>query len=182
MEAVGNIENGISEFEKVMMSMIRANRAYEFKSIGLIFGLDPRRVGEYVQEYLPRLNEFGLDLSILDLDLTHDYLSLEDAVAQGAPHSKLQQESEPDASVEKENQQPSESNQTSRAVGCASSSKCKRPGVPVEPIPCVDCWRNMHRLCGREVQRQYENRNLDLSLQFVCLQCAEKDKWKGKLI
>lgn len=81
--------NSITEFEKLMMTLMRANRGFEYATIGLIFGIDRRRVGEYVQQYEKRVGQVGLDLSILDLDLAHDYVSMEDAQKLGLPHSNL---------------------------------------------------------------------------------------------
>ena len=78
----------VTEFEKVMMACMRANRAYEFETIGLMFGVDRRRVGTWVNEYAPKLAKFGLNMSILDLKLDHDYMSKEDAAECNVPHSK----------------------------------------------------------------------------------------------
>jgi hypothetical protein len=58
----------ITEFEKVMMVCIRAHQAYEYDTIGLIFGCNRRpRIGEHVHEYDNRLGEIGLMLGILDV-------------------------------------------------------------------------------------------------------------------
>jgi hypothetical protein len=78
----------ITEFEKLMMTNMRAYRAYEYETIAYMFGVDRRRVGEFIREYTSRLGEIGLHLSLLDLTLTHDYLSLEDATELGVAHSQ----------------------------------------------------------------------------------------------
>jgi hypothetical protein len=77
----------ITEFEKLMMACMRANRAYEYETIGYIFGVDRRRVGEYIAKYTPLLGKLGLYLSILDLQLDHDYITKEDAYSYNIPHS-----------------------------------------------------------------------------------------------
>ena len=64
-------------------------RAFQYEMIGYIFGEDRHRVGEYIQEYEEKVGKIGLDLSILDLDFNHDYLSAEDARTIGAPHSRI---------------------------------------------------------------------------------------------
>jgi hypothetical protein len=85
----GGIDNKITEFEKMMMAMMRAYRGYKYETIGLIFGEDRRRIGEYVTEYDDQLGKLGLYLSDNDVDLTHDYVSKEKVLELNLPHFEI---------------------------------------------------------------------------------------------
>ena len=82
-------DGDITEFEKLMMTVIRANRGFEYATIGLIFDTDQRRVGEYVQQYEKQVGDLGLGISILDMDLNHDYVTEDTAHRLGLPHSNI---------------------------------------------------------------------------------------------
>lgn len=90
----GGGTGAITEFEKVMMTSMRFHRAYEYDTIALIFGVDRRRVGDCVRLYDWKFGEIGLYTSILDLQIDHDYVSIEEARRLGMPHSKISQDSE----------------------------------------------------------------------------------------
>jgi hypothetical protein len=79
MIADGGGPGPITEFEKLMMTLLRANSGFEYETIGCIYGIDRRRVGEHVMEFEERLAKVGKWLSTLEMDFNHDYISLETA-------------------------------------------------------------------------------------------------------
>lgn len=87
----------ITDFEMVMMTSMRLHRAYEYDTIALIYGVDRRRIGDFVRRYDYKFGEIGLFTSILDLQVDHDYVSIDEARRLDVPHSAMDVEVDSDA-------------------------------------------------------------------------------------
>ena len=76
----------LSDFEKVLISIMRMHCRFKEATLGYIMGKDRSTINRVLDEWIPKLGWIGRSLSILDLDLTHDYVSKEDAEKYNLPH------------------------------------------------------------------------------------------------
>ena len=80
----------LTEYEEVLVCLMRSHRAYDVKTLGSIW----RRTSEgwatrIFQKWMPKLGRIGLFMSILDRDFMLDYVSVEVAREKNLPHSQI---------------------------------------------------------------------------------------------
>ena len=64
---------------------MRARRNYDVTTLHIIIG-NKGCVSRYLDEWMPRLGKVGSYLSILDMDLTADFMTSEECEKEGIPH------------------------------------------------------------------------------------------------
>ena len=68
-----NVE--MSDFAKFLLTIMRARRDYDITTLAIIIGRDTGRVSRYFDQWIPMLGKVGSYLSILDMDLTADFMT-----------------------------------------------------------------------------------------------------------
>jgi hypothetical protein len=80
----------LTEFEQVLVFLLKIHRNYEDETVRLIFLRQGHSfIADILKKWAPQFSELGLCMSILDLDFTMDYVSRERAEANGLPHYEI---------------------------------------------------------------------------------------------
>lgn len=88
--ATGSGDDAVTQFEKILLCLVRMRRRFELKTLGALIGRHKSQVSRYMDEWLPELGRVGRYCSRLDMDKLHDYVSAEDAALLEVPHSSNQ--------------------------------------------------------------------------------------------
>lgn len=87
---VGGGTSPLTEFEEVLICLMRIHRAYHVKTLGSIWGYKSEGWATKIfQKWMPRLGTVGLHMSILDRDFMLDYISADVARRNNLPHSSF---------------------------------------------------------------------------------------------
>ena len=76
----------VSDFEKVLLCIMRARRDYNITTLAIIIGRDTGMVSRYLDQWMPKLGKVGSYLSILDMDLTADFMTSAECEQEGLLH------------------------------------------------------------------------------------------------
>ena len=80
----------LTEYEEVLVCLMRSHRAYDVKTLGSIWGRTSEGWATRIfQKWMPKLGRIGLFMSILDRDFMLDYVSVEVAREKNLPHSQI---------------------------------------------------------------------------------------------
>lgn len=83
--------DNLTQFEEVLVTLMKIQRNYEDSTIRLMFGRKGHSfVTDITKKWFPKLGRTGLDVSILDLEYTMDFVTEEQARGKGLPHYNIQ--------------------------------------------------------------------------------------------
>ena len=68
----------LSELEELLVTLMRSRRSFGYETLSYILGKGTSTVSRCINKLMSLLGRRGLDMSILDLDYTHDHLSKRD--------------------------------------------------------------------------------------------------------
>jgi hypothetical protein len=87
MEPCGSSTGPPTDFEQVLITLMRMRCGYEYKTLAYIIGKSEKRIQVILDKWLPIMGCMGRYLSILDIGMNFDYISKEDAIKYNSPHS-----------------------------------------------------------------------------------------------
>lgn len=86
----GHGDSAITDFEKVLVCLMRMRRRFEYKTLALIIGRDVSSIALYMKEWMPKLGRVGRFHCRLDMDKTQNFMPKEVAEALNAPHTMIE--------------------------------------------------------------------------------------------